>query len=140
MSRSSLLRSCHRERERERERETRRERAIINLVLFISIILHINSRNFRPYLILCFCYYKRQNSGYQFCGLIIFPVYALPLILKYWVDLTQELTNQKGLATSLKNLSVGAFIRQVDTQNKAISETEESRQKSKEQLGRRIGI
>ena len=136
MSRSSFLRSCHRERERERERK----RAIINLVLFISIILYINSRNFRIYLILCFCYYKRQNSGYQFCGLIIFPVDALSLILKYWVDLTHELTNQKGLATTLKSLSVGAFIRQVDTQNKAISETEESRQKSKEQLGRRIGI
>ena len=134
MSRSSFLRSCHRERERERER------AIINLVLFFLIILYINSRNFRIYLILYFCYYKRQTSGYQLCGLIIFPVYALSLILKYWVDLTHELTNQKGLATTLKNLSVGAFIRQVNTQNKAISETEESRQKSKEQLGRKIGI
>ena len=78
-------------------------RAIINfLVVFISIILYINSRNFCIYLIICFCFYNRQNSEHQFCSLVIF--FALSLILKYWVDLKQELTNQKGLATSLKNL------------------------------------
>lgn len=55
------------------------------------------------------------------------------------MDLKQELTNQKGLATSLKNLLVRAFLRQVDSQNKATSEIVESRQKTNEQLGRRIG-
>ena len=106
-------------------------------MVFISIILYINSRNFCIYLIICFCFYNRQNSEHQFCSLVIF--FALSLILKYWVDLKQELTNQKGLATSLKNLSVRAFLRQFDSQNKATSEIVESRQKTNEQLGRRIG-
>ena len=120
MSRSSFFRSCHRESYNQ---------------LFGAFYLN-------PPV------YKFQKLSYLPHHLLLLlsqakfwaSVYALSLILKYGVDLTQELTNQKVLATALKNLSVRAFIRQVNPQNKATSEIVELRQKSKEQLGRSIGF